>query len=189
MEFKKVVTDRHSCRSFSSKKVSFNDISLVLDAARYAPCAGNICSVRLILVSDKDAKVKIADAALGQEFLRDVTYVIVVCSDPTATVRSYGARAETYARQQAGAAIENMLLKIHDLGLAGCWVGAFDEIAVKRILNIPAHIQVEALIPVGHELKKNVLAEKREKIDLYKILNFERWGVDYTIRKRNVEAL
>jgi len=189
MEFKKLVAERHSCRNFSTKRISFNDISLVLDAARHAPSAGNIYSVKMILVSEPDVKAKIVDAAIGQEFLKDATYIIVVCSDLTETVRAYGARAEVYARQQAGAAVENMLLKIYDLGLAGCWVGAFDETAVKRILNVPAHIQVEALIPVGYELKKEVLTEKTEKIDLYKILNFEKWGIDYKIRKRAVEAL
>ena len=189
MEFKKAVSERHSCRDFSSKKVDFNDISLILDAARYAPCAGNIYSVRLILVSEKEVKSKLVDAALGQQFLNDAVYIIVVCSDPTETVRSYGSRADMYIRQQAGAAIENMLLKIQDLELGGGWVGGFDETSVKRVLGIPAHIQVEALIPVGHEMKKEKLTEKRIKMDLYKILNFEKWGADYRIRKRRVEAL
>jgi len=188
MELKKAVEERHCCRSFSSKSVSFNDISLVLDAARHAPCAGNIPSVRLVLVSDIDTKKKLIDAALGQEFLKDASYIIIVCSDPTDVVRSYGTRADVYIRQQAGAAVENMLLRIQDIGLAGCWVGAFDEGTVKRLLHVPAHIQVEALIPVGHELKKELLTEKRIRTDLNKIINFERWGIGYK-QKREPEAL
>ena len=188
MDFKKAVNERHCCRNFSSKNVSFNDISIVLDSARHAPCAGNIYSVRLVLVSDKNAKLQMIDAALGQEFLKDATYIIVVCSDPTEVIRSYGERAEIYVRQQAGAAIENMLLTAQDLGLAACWVGAFDETTIKRILKIPAHIQVEALIPVGYELKKDLMTEKRTKMDVYKILNFEKWGIDYKL-KRHIEAL
>jgi nitroreductase len=188
MDLKKVVEERHCCRKFLSKKVNFNDISMIVDAARHAPSAGNIYSVRIILVSDSKTKLQLIDAAIGQEFIKDATYIIVVCSDPTETVRSYGARAEVYTRQQAGAAIENMLLRIQDLGLAGCWVGAFDEETVKRILHIPAHVQVEALIPVGYEFKKEIMTEKRVKTDIYKIMNFEKWGIDYKL-KRHVEAL
>ncbi|MCK4721500.1 nitroreductase family protein, partial [bacterium] len=55
------------------------------------------------------------------------SYIIVVCSDITQLKRSYGSRAEMYGRQQAGAVIENILLKVTDLKLASCWVGAFDE--------------------------------------------------------------
>jgi nitroreductase len=82
-----------------------------------------------------------------------------------------------------------MLLSMQNLGLAGCWVGAFDEMAVKRILNIPAHIQVEALIPIGYELEKEKITELKERKDTYKIFYLEKWGVHYALQTKRIEAL
>ena len=68
-----------------------------------------------------------------------------------------------------------MLLKITDLGLASCWIGAFYDEAVKRILGIPEEIEVEAIIPIS---KKPVFAResKRKNIDLKEIIHFDRYG-------------
>ena len=76
-------------------------------------------------------------------------------------------RAEKYIKQHAGAAIENFLLKITDLGLVSCWIGAFSDLTVKNILRIPDEIDVEAILPVAYESKelKNK-ARQRIKPDL-----------------------
>ena len=55
--------------------------------------------------------------------------------------RVYDERALKSLPQQAGAAIENFLLKITDLGLSTCWTGAFSDEQVKRILQIPEDIE------------------------------------------------
>jgi nitroreductase len=174
MEFDDVLKERKCVRDYNAnKKVNFDDLMTVCEAARYSPMAGNIYSVRLVIVSDKDKKQEIAQAALEQEFIGDANYVIVVCSDKSNLVRSYGKEAEMYARQQAGAAIENMLLTATDLGLAVCWVGAFEEKMLKRVLAIPEHIQIEAIIPLAIALKKE---ESKRKPVLKAIAFFERWG-------------
>jgi len=174
MDFDKVLRERKCTRSFSTKKVSFDEVAEICEAARFAPMAGNIYTVRLVLVSDKKTKQQLVEAALDQEFIGEADYVIAVCSDIGQLARSYGSRAEIYARQQAGAAIENIFLKAMDLGLATCWIGAFDENAVKRILNIPDEVRVEALLPISHAVAGK--AEMKKKPDLKMILNFEKWG-------------
>ncbi len=173
MDFDEVLKKRASIRKYSTKKVSFSNLVAVCEAARFSPMAGNIYTVRLIIVSDKKKKQELSEAALGQDFISDASYVIVVCSDLSNLRRSYGTKAEIYGRQQAGAAIENMLLKAADLKLGMCWVGAFDENAVKRILKIPDEIQVEALLPLSNPSGKT---EAKKKPDLKLITYFEKWG-------------
>lgn len=179
MDFDKVLKKRGSIRRYSIKnKVSFKDVIKVCEASRFIPMAGNICTLKLIIVSDEKKKQALAEAALGQGFVREASYVVVVCSNLSHLKRSYGSRAEIYARQQAGAAIENMLLKVTDLDLGSCWVGAFDENAVKRILQIPdKDINVEALLPIGNLFGKGKTKTKtRSKPDLKLITYFEKWG-------------
>ena len=62
----------------------------------------------------------------------------------------YGERGEIYSHQQAGAAIQNMLLTATSLGIDSCWVGAFDEDMIKRVLGIQEYARPQAIIPIGY---------------------------------------
>ncbi|RLG12717.1 nitroreductase family protein [Candidatus Pacearchaeota archaeon] len=175
MELDKAITQRKSIRHFSDKKPNWRDIIECIDAARFAPMAGNLFSLRFILVDDKEKIKKIADAA-QQPFISEAQYVVVACTSPAVTKNAYEKLAEKFLGQQAGAAIENFLLKIKEKGLETCWAGYFVESVVKEILRIPEGIEVEALFPIGYESKKRGAKEKRrQKIELDRILYFNKW--------------
>jgi len=77
--------------------------------------------------------------------------VIAVSVDPRPCAARYGDRGEyLYALQDSAAAVENILLAAVDRGLAACWIGAFDEKAVREALSLPMPITPVALIPVGY---------------------------------------
>jgi len=172
MELNKAIKTRHSVRHFRSERVDWRLLLEAIDAARVAPFAGNICTLRVILVHDPEKIAKLAEAA-GQDFIAQAPYVVIFCSSNEQVKRAYGERGLMYSRQQIGAAIENFWLKLVDLGLATCWIGAFDDMAVKRILCIPDDIVVEALFPVGKEFGRG---KQRSKPQLDNILYFEEWG-------------
>ncbi|MEM4703225.1 MAG: nitroreductase family protein [Candidatus Pacearchaeota archaeon] len=168
----KIIRARRSIRRYSDKKVSFKDVTEILDVARFAPMAGNIFTLKLIVVSARQ-KIKDLAQAAQQPFLNDSSFIIVVCSETSKVVRSYASRGVKYAHQQAGAAIQNMLLKITSLGLASCWIGWFDDTAVKRTLKVPQEVDIEALIPIAYADGK---PGKVFKPDLKSIIFFEEWG-------------
>jgi nitroreductase len=172
MELNKIIQSRSSVRKFKSKKPDWQLIIECIDAARYAPMAGNNYSLKFILVDDAKIIQKLADCA-QQDFIAQAQYVVVVCSDPKRTKNAYGNRGEIYCRQQAGAAIQNFLLKIEESGLSTCWIGHFTESEIKRELKIPEDIDVEALFPVGYEYEKK--RTRRAKIDLDGILYFNKY--------------
>ncbi len=172
MQLDKTIKDRHSVRKFKKKKPDWRDIIECIDSARYAPMAGNNYTLRFILVDDKEKIKKLAEAS-QQDFVGQVDYIVVVCTDSSRTANAYNEFAETFCRQQAGAAIENILLSITEKGLATCWIGYFVENIVQKILGIPSNIKVEALLPIGYEDKP--LSKKRLKIELDKILFFNEY--------------
>lgn len=174
MEFDDVLKNRRSVREYSKKEVDFFEIASICESAVQAPMAGNIYSVRSIIVSDKQKKIKIAEACHDQEFIIDASHIIIVCSDPSQLNRSYEEKGKIFARQQAGAAIENMLLKATNFGLATCWIGAFNENELKRILAVPDNIQIEAVIPVGYQKGAKTITKK--KPELKSTIFFEKWG-------------
>jgi len=180
MNLKDVLEQRHCCRKFSKKDVNQRKIIEIVEAATLAPSAGNISTVRIIIVKDQNKKNNLADAALNQLFIAEAPYILVVCSDSSQSKASYGKRGEMYTTQQAGAAIENMFLKITDLDLNTCWIGAFDEVAVKRALAIPDNVKVEAMLPVGQgaeeiSLKKRI---ERKKMDIKHVIFFNKYGLN-----------
>ncbi len=172
MQLDKAIKSRKSVRKFKNKKPSWKDIIECIDAARFAPMAGNNFTLKFILIDDPKKIQKIADAS-QQNFIAEAKYIVVVCSDKKRLTNAYGELGEKFNKQQVGAAIENFLLKIEEKGLATCWIGYFEEEIIKRELKIPEDIEVEAFFPVGFEKEKSYT--RRAKIDLNNILYFNEY--------------
>ncbi len=67
----------------------------------------------------------------------------------------YGRRGrELYCLQDTAAAVQNVLLAAHEMGLGTCWVGAFDDEAVARALGLKRGERPVALIPIGVPAEK-----------------------------------
>jgi len=143
---------RYSCRSFSTEPVPRETVRTLLEAACWAPNAGNMQPWRFIVVEDTARRRALAAAALNQGFIAEAPVVIVVCAVPEESARTYGQRGrELYCLQDTAAATENLLLAATALGLGSCWVGAFSEQLVSRVLGIDQHsMRPVALVPVGH---------------------------------------
>ena len=175
MDLDKAIKSRKSVRKYTGKKPDWRDIIDCIDSMRYAPSAGGIFPIRVILVIDKEKIKKIAKAS-QQDFIIDASYVLVVTSITSRTITSFGKKGETYLKQQAGAAIENLLLKVQEKNLDACWVGHFVESQIKRELKIPDDANIEAIIPIGYAFPELSKKEKK-KTDLDNILYFNNYGV------------
>lgn len=58
--------------------------------------------------------------------------------------------AKAYLWENAGIAVEHMVLKAVDLGLGSCWVGIVDRERVKKILKLEDRYDIVALLPIGY---------------------------------------
>jgi nitroreductase len=145
------IKNRGSTRAFTNEPVSHEEVEQLIDAARHAPSAGNIQPWEFIIIRDPEIKKSIAQAALNQTFIEQASVTIAVCADTAKSGRGYGSRGtDLYCIQDTAAATQNILLSAEALGLATCWIGAFNEKQVKEILNLPNEVRPLALIPVGH---------------------------------------
>jgi nitroreductase len=175
MQLKDAIEKTHNVKKFSNKKPDWRDILECIDTARFTPMAGDNFTLKFILVDDEKSIQRLADAA-QQPFIADTQYVVVICSNPKRTKILYKERGEIYSRQQAGAAIQNILLAITEKKLATYWVRHFVEDLVKKELGIPDEINVEAMLPIGYEFGKT---KKRAKIDLDNIIYFKKFRGKY----------
>ena len=151
----KRISERQSIRRYSDDLLLDSDIEEILNAGFSAPSAGNRQPWRVVLVKRQELKEQLATAAGGQTFLAQAPIVFVVCAVPQESAERYGDRGrELYAIQDTAALVENVLLAAHLLGFGTCWIGAFNEKQVMRLLNIPRAMRPIAIIPVGKAMGK-----------------------------------
>lgn len=172
MELLECIQKRVSVRSFSDEPVPEEIVLESIKIGNLAPSAGNLQARDFIIVTNKDTKKKLMAAAYGQEFLAEAPVVIVCCAN-LQRIRSYGKRGiELYCLQDVAAAIENILLYFVDKGYASCWIGAFDESAVSKILSIPSHARPVAMLPVG---KPKGITHRTPRLNLESLVHREKW--------------
>jgi len=151
MDVYQAIGSRRSIRAFKRDTVPEKILNKILEAAWWAPSAGNLQAREFILVTDPELKRKLCNAALGQSFIEEAPIDIVVCANERRSAQRYGQRGkELYCIQDATASVQNILLAAHALGLGTCWVGAFSEENVSEALNLPNGVKPIAIIPLGY---------------------------------------
>jgi nitroreductase len=151
MDFSEVVKRRYSVRAFRECPVDETALQSILQAACDAPSAGNMQAFEIIVVRDSGRRQQIARAALQQSFIAQAPVALVFLANPDRNRDKYGTRgAELYSVQDATVACAYAQLAATAAGLGSCWVGAFDEGAVRRIAGAPASWRPVAILPIGH---------------------------------------
>ena len=167
MEFEEVIRRRHSVRAFTSRPIEESKIKEILGVANSAPSAGNLQAYKIFLVQDEKRKRDLALAALAQSFVAEAPIVLVFCADPEASGRKYGKRGRSlYSIQDATIAAAYAQLAATALGLASCWVGAFDDEEVLKILGNPEGLIPIAIIPIGYPAEEPIPTGRKKLSEL-----------------------
>jgi nitroreductase len=149
MEVFEAILKRRSIRDFEKKEIPKEKIEKLKEALIWAPSAGNLQARKFYFVFNEEIKKKLAKAALNQNFITKAPLVIVGCCD-LEKISWYGERGKNlYTICDVSAAIENLLLMATAETLGACWVGAFDEKEVSKILNLPKNERPIVIVPIG----------------------------------------
>ena len=180
METQECIRTRRSVRKYKDALVDWEKVVQIVNAGKYAPSAGNLQNWKFIVVKQDAVRKKLAKASFDQDWMEDAPIHIIVVGEPGKSERFYGARGERlYTIQGCAAAVENMLLVAHDIGLGACWVGAFDESKVRRAVNMPESASPQAIIIVGYADEKPNMPAKEE---VEHVVYLDKWagrGVGY----------
>ena len=112
-----VIKSRRSIRYFERKDIEDGEIMSILEAGKWAPCSGNRQAWKFIV--QKRAKGSYSakpELDFEKERHRQGAVVIYVAIDERLYPEKYTAAMD------AAAAIQNMLLMAHHLGIGGCWL-------------------------------------------------------------------
>lgn len=157
--------ESHSIRVFEQREIPDATLSRILEAGSWAPSAGNLQPWFFYVVKKQDIKDKLAEACNDQTQVSRAPVVIVIMADPARSNEKYGERgAQLYCLQDTAAAAQNMLLAAKGLGIGSCWVGAFDEPAIQRILEATPRLRAVAIICLGYSDEKAETAKERIRL-------------------------
>jgi nitroreductase len=159
------IRTRRSVRRYRPDPVSRELLELIVDCGRLAPSANNVQSWEFVVVTEAATLERLAGIATHGRFIKDAGACIVICASPS--------NRSLYL--DGAAAAENMLLAIHALGLASCWVQAFEKDynpAIAELLGIPGSIRLVALLPVAVPEGPTPTPKKRP---LAEMLHWERY--------------
>jgi nitroreductase len=175
METLEAINRRRSVRKYLEKPIEFEKLTTILDAARKAPSAGNLQDWNFILVTDRALIKEVADYSVEQYWIATAPAVIVICTMPEKHEMFYGLRGKRlYNIQDCAAAIQNILLAATDLGLATCWIGAFEEDKIRSLFAIPPDVRPQAIITLGYG---DETPGDRALIPIENIVFFNRYGM------------
>jgi len=183
LSFLNLIKNRRSVKEYSSKEVSKEALSRILEGARWAPSAHNAQPWRFIIIRDSLTKQRLAKAMASRwnqdmskngilkerreslikasvELFENAPIIIIVCLTMDNMEEYPDERRKkieyVMAVQSVAAAIENMLLAAEGEGLGSCWFCAplFCQDVVRKTLRIPKHIDPQALITLGYQANK-----------------------------------
>jgi len=175
MDLFEAIRNRRSVRAFRPDPIPDGLLNKILEAAQWAPSAGNCQARDFVIVRDPKVKEKLCTAALYQSFIEEAPVNVVVCANERRSAGRYGERGRRlYCILDAAASVQNMLLAVHALGLGACWIGAFRDEKVAEALNLPRWLRPIAIIPIGYPAEEPC---PTPRISLEKLIYRERYKV------------
>ena len=159
MEFSEVIKLRHSCRNYSDKEIQLEVLEDILNAGKYAPSAQNRQPWRYIIIRDKELIKKIAfHSIVGSMnfFIKDAPVIIVACGDTDASLRFNG---QEYYLVDVAISFQQMMLAAWNHGVGSCWLAAFDEEQLRKLLDLPKKYRIVGFSPFGYPKDKSIYSK------------------------------
>ncbi len=173
LEFYEVIRTRRSVRSFRKDPIPEKVLKRVLEAARVAPSGGNRQPWKFILVRDDKLKQKMISVCNNQRFVAEAPVIVVACGQRLPLNRG-GYMGEMSVLLDVAIAFTHLILAARAEGLGTCWIGAFDNDEIKRMLKVPEDYEVVAATPLGYP-SGDVFTEPRGRKDLDEIVSVDKF--------------
>ncbi|MCD6385466.1 nitroreductase family protein [Candidatus Sumerlaeota bacterium] len=170
MDVMKAITIRRSVRKYKPEPIPANELRELLEAMRSAPSAANRQPWKFLVVTDQALREKIVGICRGQHFIAEAPVLIVGCGREADAWHGVGGnKKQSSLMTDISIAIDHLTLAATEKGIGTCWIQAFNEDCIKKILKIPEDVRVIALCTVGYPAEDNAFRpfepEKRKPLD------------------------
>ncbi|MGQ9723562.1 MAG: nitroreductase family protein [Candidatus Jordarchaeum sp.] len=170
MDVLEAIKMRRSIRNFTGEILSEELVYSIIESGRLAPSAGNRQPSRFVVVWDREKIREIAKASM--RFLSKAGVVIIGAADPKSSPKWYPV--------DLAIAFDHMVLTAQAQGLGTCWIGAFNEEEIKKILGMPKEVNIVAMLGIGYpKMIPNPTSRKK----MEEIAFRDEWNNPYTQHK------
>lgn len=160
---------RTSIRDFTGELISDEQLDTMLRAGFQAPSAHNFQPWEFIVIRDKEIINEIKEFHKYAKMLDAAGTAIVVCGN-TDRQKNTG-----FIVADGSAAIQNMILTAHGLGLGAVWCGIYgipkliDKFS--EVLNLPKEVLPVGMVVVGNKVEDR---KPQDRYDESKI-HYDQW--------------
>lgn len=161
------IKSRRSIRSYAARSVEKEKLMACLEAARWAPSAGNRQPWELLVVGDSETKRRLAEVNPHTKFISQAPLTLVFIASPAKSSRTH--------HIDTSLAAMNFMLAAHAVGLGTCWAGVYDtdlEPPIRDLLGIPKELRVLCLMSLGYPDQ----SPTKDRLPLDEMTHWERYG-------------
>lgn len=151
-------------RSYQDKPVPDAVVRRIVEAGRLTGSGMNQQPWHFIVVRDRETLRRLGSLASSGPYVAQASLAIVVVTDKS-----------RFAVSDASRAIQSMLLAAWGDGVGSNWVGFAGLEKVKAVLEIPAGLEVLAILPFGYPARAVGQGKKQRKA-LREVAHLERYG-------------
>ncbi|MFW9948859.1 MAG: nitroreductase family protein [Candidatus Thorarchaeota archaeon] len=141
-EFLAFIKARRSIRSFESKIIPDEEITMILEAGQWAPSASNRQPWEFIVIKNQETIQKVAKVASYGRFIKQASTLIAIIGKTRISPKWYVIDTSLVSM--------NMMLMAWALGIGTCWIGAIDREKAKEILELHKDDYVLTILPFGY---------------------------------------
>lgn len=175
--FFELVQKRVSCRSYTEKQLSEEDIKLILESARLAPSACNKQPWRFAVVRDKEVKTKLIKEGciwgINMDWAIKAAIIIVLGMKKSLITHKIAPQISKidYSLIDMGIVGEHIVLQATELGLGTCWIGWIKPDKIRKIVSWEKDIKPVSLITIGYPSDDSTKPKQRFPLEeLVKVL-------------------
>ncbi len=173
MDALNAIVGRRSIRRFTPGPVGADQVKMLLTAAMSAPSAGNQQLWHFVVTEDPATLARVPAYHPYASMVPSAALAILVCGDLTLE------KFPGFWVQDCSAAVENLLVAAHALGLGAVWLGVHPmpdrEAGMRKLFELPDHVIPLALIPVGRPAEEKPSADRYQPLRIHK----DRWGTSF----------
>lgn len=169
MDVLEAIFTRRSIRKYTQGRITEEQLMTIIKAGCHAPSAHNRQPWHFIVIRDRKKLKEIAAFHTYASMLPDADTCIVVCGDKERQPQT------GFLLEDCSAAIQNMLLAVHGMGLGAVWCGLYPVIhltrRMKQLLSLPETIIPVGMISIGHKGEERAAADRFDDTKIH----YERW--------------
>jgi len=167
MEVFDAINKRRTIRRFLEKEIPFEALEKCVEAARLSPTAKNLQPLEFVVVHEKENRKKLLELVTFGGTVKEKgmkkgeepkAFIIVLVNRK---------RAESYSGNDAGIAVQSIVLTAFEQGIGSCIMGAIDREKIRNLLEIPENFEIAIAIALGYPGEKSIIEESDEKTEYW----------------------